>query len=379
MTNLMSMEDLFYGPTESTWILPERPRYRERQYDDSPPRRRYMEPLRPVERYMHHARPPVDPELRPVERRPRAMPPPPMEDLRPVERLSARVHTVPEPVPVNVPEEIRKVVEVPVPSAVPPPTQVIMATAPAPPPPTQVIMPAPAPPTQVITAPPPPIEVVAPAPPPPVQVVAPAPPVAKPRSVSPPRAIIHHPIEMKVPMCCEKCAKKVKERLLQMEGVENVITDQYNQKVTVHGRVDPSRVIERVKRVKKRSAFWDMTVDYSENYRRARAAEDAAIARESAKAATVKAEQVAEAKAMAAPIAPPPNVVVKLPQEPHGPQVTAILPPQPQQERILPYAVNSNVHSQRYVSPPKAYRQEFFHDGPQREYRPEFYHDSRRH
>lgn len=192
------------------------------------------------------------------------------------------------------------------------------------------------------------------------------------------------PIEMKVPMCCEKCAKKVKERLLQMEGVENVITDQYNQKVTVHGRVDPSRVIERVKRVKKRSVFWDMTVDYSENYRRARAAEEAAIARESAKAATVKAEQVAEAKAMAKPIAPPPNVVVKLPQEPHGPQVTAILPPQQpllQQERILPYAVqNSHVHNQRYVSPPKGFRQEFFRDqGPQREYRPEFHHDSRRH
>lgn len=401
MTNLMSMEDLFYGPTESTWILPTReeraPRYSRERMEYESPQRRYRgemerppQQLRPVDmRYMHHhARPAIDPELRPVERRPRAMPPPPQppmmdQMLRPVERLAARVHTVPEPVPVNLPEEaIRKVVEVPVPTAMPPPTQVIMPAAPAPP--TQVIMPAPAPPTQVITAPPPapppPVEVVVPAPSPPVQIVA----APKPRSVSPPRAIIHHPIEMKVPMCCEKCAKKVKERLLQMEGVENVITDQYNQKVTVHGRVDPSRVIERVKRVKKRSAFWDMTVDYSENYRRARAAEDAAIARESAKAATVKAEQVAEAKAMAAPIAPPHNVVVTLPQEPHGPQVTAILPPQPQiplqQERVLPYVTVPNVHSQRYVSPPKGYRQEFFH-GPQRDQypRPDYYHDSRRH
>lgn len=118
---------LFYGPPEATWILPTR--------DFSPPRRLHNpEPLRPVERY--HPRPAL-----------------PVNDLRPLERL-ARVHTVPEPVPVNAGhEEIRKVVEVPVPVAVPPPTQVITTPALAPPPPVQVV---------------------------------------KKRSVSPPRAIIHH-------------------------------------------------------------------------------------------------------------------------------------------------------------------------------------------
>lgn len=182
------------------------------------------------------------------------------------------------------------------------------------------------------------------------------------------------PIELKVPMCCEKCVKKVRARLIDLEGVENVVCDQYNQKVTVHGRVDPARVLQRVKLVKKRSAFWDMTVDYSEKYRRARLQEEAAVAREASKAATVKAEQVAEAKAMAAPTivaaAPAPKVVVNLPQEQNGPKVTAILPP----ERVhnLPYAVDSRVHNHRYVSPPKAFRQEFFH-GPDLRRHPEFY------
>ena len=207
----MSMEDLFYGPPESTWILPtrdDRRYYREREF--SPPRRfHHSESLRPVERYPPQPRPVLPPnDIRPVVR----VPPPPVvgDALRPVERL-ARVHTVPEPIRVH--EDIRKVVAEPVvKSAVPVPTQVITKAPPVP-------MPAPVP---------------APAPAPPVQVV-------QKRSVSPPRAVVHHPIELKVPMCCEKCARKVKERLLTLEGVESVVTDQYNQKVTVHGNVDPSR------------------------------------------------------------------------------------------------------------------------------------------
>lgn len=184
------------------------------------------------------------------------------------------------------------------------------------------------------------------------------------------------PIELKVPMCCEKCARKVKERLLSLEGVEKVVTDQYNQKVVVHGRVDPARVLNRVRLVKKRSAFWDMTVDYSDNYRRARQVEDAAVAREASKAAAAKAEAVAVAEGnkvaamVAAPVAPT-QVVVNLPQEQNGPKVTAILPPQ--NEITRPYVLESTVHNHRYVSPPKGFRQEFFH-GPAR---PEFCNDGR--
>jgi hypothetical protein len=49
-------------------------------------------------------------------------------------------------------------------------------------------------------------------------------------------------------------------------GVEDVTTDQYNQKVIVTGNVDPSRVLSRVKQVKKHSVFWDQNVEYSQVY-----------------------------------------------------------------------------------------------------------------
>lgn len=309
----MSMEDLFYGPPESTWILPtrdDRPYYRERDF--SPPRRfHHSESLRPVDRY----RPIVPPhDIRPVER---VRPPPIMEGgLRPVERL-ARVHTVPEPIRQVVAEPVVK-------SAVPVPTQVV-TNAP------RVPAPVPVP----VVAPPPPV------------------PVASKRSVSPPRAIVHHPIELKVPMCCDKCARKVKERLLALEGVESVVTDQYNQKVTVRGHVDPARVLNRVKLVKKRSVFWDMTVDYSENYRRARQAEDSALARERSKAAVAKGE--AAAKSVHTP-AVAPKMVVNLPQEPHGPAVQA----------ILPETNPVRMHQARYDAPGTGFRQEFVH-GPREE------------
>lgn len=35
-------------------------------------------------------------------------------------------------------------------------------------------------------------------------------------------------IELRVLMCCEKCIKKVRDRFEDLEGVENVVIDQYN-------------------------------------------------------------------------------------------------------------------------------------------------------
>jgi copper chaperone CopZ len=63
-------------------------------------------------------------------------------------------------------------------------------------------------------------------------------------------------MEMRVPMCCEKCQEKVKEAVQECDGVKNVVCDQYNQKVTVTGFVDPLKVLRRVKRVKKKSEFF---------------------------------------------------------------------------------------------------------------------------
>ncbi|CAN5963866.1 unnamed protein product [Sphagnum jensenii] len=72
-------------------------------------------------------------------------------------------------------------------------------------------------------------------------------------------------VEMIVPMCCTKCEEKVKESLLEMEGVEQVKTDQYNHRVTVTGFVDPIRVLKRVKKIKRGSDFmpWRMHYQHS--------------------------------------------------------------------------------------------------------------------
>ena len=64
-------------------------------------------------------------------------------------------------------------------------------------------------------------------------------------------------LELRVPMCCEKCQEKVKEELEELEGVRSVHCDQYNQRVTVTGFVDPLRALKKVKKVKKKSEFFN--------------------------------------------------------------------------------------------------------------------------
>lgn len=63
-------------------------------------------------------------------------------------------------------------------------------------------------------------------------------------------------LELRVPMCCEKCVEKVKEAVEECDGVKNVICDQYNQRVTVTGFVDPNKILRRVRKVKKKSEFF---------------------------------------------------------------------------------------------------------------------------
>ena len=63
-------------------------------------------------------------------------------------------------------------------------------------------------------------------------------------------------LELKVPMCCEKCQQKVKEELDDLPGVRSVECDQFNQRVTITGNVDPILALKRVKKVKKKSEFF---------------------------------------------------------------------------------------------------------------------------
>lgn len=79
-----------------------------------------------------------------------------------------------------------------------------------------------------------------------------------------------HPkdLVLQVPMCCDKCVEKVGKALEDLEGVSDVVCDQYQQKVVISGDVDPEKVLHRVRRVKKKSKFWRMAtqpIQYSGN------------------------------------------------------------------------------------------------------------------
>ncbi|KAH9533988.1 hypothetical protein CY35_18G083500 [Sphagnum magellanicum] len=69
----------------------------------------------------------------------------------------------------------------------------------------------------------------------------------------------HHGVpllEIFVPMCCSKCEEKVRDELLELRGVENVMIDQQLQKVIVTGFVDPLRALKKLKKVKKEAEMW---------------------------------------------------------------------------------------------------------------------------
>jgi len=58
-------------------------------------------------------------------------------------------------------------------------------------------------------------------------------------------------------MCCSKCEEKVQEELLELDGVYQVFCDQGSERVTVRGYADPFEALKKVKRVKRKSEFWN--------------------------------------------------------------------------------------------------------------------------
>jgi len=60
-------------------------------------------------------------------------------------------------------------------------------------------------------------------------------------------------MEMRVPLCCDNCEKKVRETLEDMSGVKDVDTDRDTNRVTVTGFVDPVKALRRVRKVKPKS------------------------------------------------------------------------------------------------------------------------------
>ncbi|XVE72171.1 hypothetical protein DITRI_Ditri11bG0017300 [Diplodiscus trichospermus] len=64
-------------------------------------------------------------------------------------------------------------------------------------------------------------------------------------------------VEIKVKMDCDGCERKVKNAVTSMKGVKTVEVNRKQSRVTVNGRVNPNKVLKRVKSTgKKRAEFW---------------------------------------------------------------------------------------------------------------------------
>ncbi|KAG0608783.1 hypothetical protein M758_8G131900 [Ceratodon purpureus] len=60
----------------------------------------------------------------------------------------------------------------------------------------------------------------------------------------------------KVPLCCDKCVRTIKEEFLSLDDVERVACDQWTQQVTITSSIDPEKLLKRLQKFKKRSTFW---------------------------------------------------------------------------------------------------------------------------
>ncbi|KAG0589948.1 hypothetical protein M758_1G057300 [Ceratodon purpureus] len=64
-------------------------------------------------------------------------------------------------------------------------------------------------------------------------------------------------IELKVHLCCEACARKVRKKIEKLDGVERgVITDMDENKVTVKASTKPEIVLKQAQKVKRDAELW---------------------------------------------------------------------------------------------------------------------------
>ncbi|CAM6097840.1 unnamed protein product [Calypogeia fissa] len=70
-------------------------------------------------------------------------------------------------------------------------------------------------------------------------------------------------VVLHVSMCCEKCTRKVRKSLTNVDGVDSVEVDMPRQRVIVRGYVNPDKVLRQVQKVKKSAQFWDSSHDYA--------------------------------------------------------------------------------------------------------------------
>ncbi|KAJ3677323.1 hypothetical protein LUZ60_003047 [Juncus effusus] len=63
-------------------------------------------------------------------------------------------------------------------------------------------------------------------------------------------------VELKVKMDCDGCVLKVKNALSNMKGVQSVDINRKQNKVTVNGYVEPSKVLKKVQATGKKAEIW---------------------------------------------------------------------------------------------------------------------------
>ncbi|KAJ7234908.1 hypothetical protein O6H91_02G147800 [Diphasiastrum complanatum] len=63
-------------------------------------------------------------------------------------------------------------------------------------------------------------------------------------------------VELRVPLHCDGCERKLRKSLSRMIGVESVDVDHEQQKVTVMGFIEREKVMKKVKRTLKLAEFW---------------------------------------------------------------------------------------------------------------------------
>jgi len=57
-------------------------------------------------------------------------------------------------------------------------------------------------------------------------------------------------------MCCTTCESQVREALLDLEGVCDVVSEPETQRVVVSGYVLPKQALKQARRVNKKAALW---------------------------------------------------------------------------------------------------------------------------
>lgn len=64
-------------------------------------------------------------------------------------------------------------------------------------------------------------------------------------------------VELRVPLCCDDCEEKIMDHLMGLDGVEGVLCDQDQQKVTVSGSASSDDILTACQELFPDAELWD--------------------------------------------------------------------------------------------------------------------------